>query len=69
MSNGLKKTGLWRAPRYTDTRVDEVFAVKKPRFKIASGKENAKVTILFARLMAHLVYSINIFIKSLIPRC
>ncbi|KAL9332178.1 hypothetical protein ACSQ67_001788 [Phaseolus vulgaris] len=42
VSNGLKKTGLWRAPRYTDTRVDEVFAVKKPRFKIASGKENAK---------------------------
>ncbi|XP_027914940.1 protein downstream neighbor of Son [Vigna unguiculata] len=42
VSNGLKRTGLWKPPRYTDTRVDEVFAAKKPRFKIASGKENAK---------------------------
>ncbi|KAK7396798.1 hypothetical protein VNO78_17957 [Psophocarpus tetragonolobus] len=42
VDNGFKKPGLWRAPRYTDTRVDEVFAAKKLRFKIASGKENAK---------------------------
>ncbi|RDX97038.1 Protein downstream neighbor of Son [Mucuna pruriens] len=42
VDNGFKKMGLWRAPRYTDTRVDEVFVAKKPRFKIASGKENAK---------------------------
>ncbi|BAT86391.1 hypothetical protein LR48_Vigan03g293000 [Vigna angularis] len=42
VSNGLKRTGLWKPPRYTDTRVDEVFAAKKPRFKIASGKENSK---------------------------
>ncbi|KAG4916555.1 hypothetical protein JHK87_054112 [Glycine soja] len=42
VDNGFKKTRLWKPPRYTDTRVDEVFAAKKPRFKIASGKENAK---------------------------
>ncbi|TKY61886.1 downstream neighbor of Son [Spatholobus suberectus] len=42
VDNGFRKTGLWRNPRYTDTRVDEVFAAKKPRFKISSGKENAK---------------------------
>ncbi|QCD79515.1 Donson [Vigna unguiculata] len=41
VSNGLKRTGLWKPPRYTDTRVNEVFAVKKPKFKIASGKENS----------------------------
>ncbi|XP_020227419.2 uncharacterized protein LOC109808718 [Cajanus cajan] len=42
VDNGHNKKGLWRAPRYTDTRVDEVFTAKKSRFKIASGKENAK---------------------------
>ncbi|KAK7284747.1 hypothetical protein RJT34_19500 [Clitoria ternatea] len=42
VDNGLKKPVLSRPPRYTDTRVDEVFAAKKPRFKIASGKENVK---------------------------
>ncbi|WVY89076.1 hypothetical protein V8G54_037926, partial (chloroplast) [Vigna mungo] len=42
VSNGLKTAGLWKPPRYTDTRVDEVFAAKKPRLKIASGKENEK---------------------------
>lgn len=42
VDNGFRKTRLWRPPRYTDTRVDEVFAAKKPRFKAASGKENAK---------------------------
>ena len=47
MSSGLKRIGLWKPPRYTDTRVDEVFAAKKPRFKVASGKENGKVTIYF----------------------
>ncbi|CAJ1881385.1 unnamed protein product [Sphenostylis stenocarpa] len=49
VNNGLKQSGLWRAPRYTDTRVDEVFAAKKPRFKIASGKENAKEIPSFAQ--------------------
>ncbi|KAH1258902.1 hypothetical protein GmHk_03G008511 [Glycine max] len=42
VDNGFKKSKLWKPPRYTDTRVDEVFAAKKSRFKIASGKENAK---------------------------
>ena len=43
MDNGFKKSKLWKPPRYKDTRVDEVFAAKKSKFKIASGKENAKV--------------------------
>ena len=50
MDNGFKKTRLWKPPRYTDTRVDEVFAAKKPRFKIASGKENAKVIMFLPNL-------------------
>ena len=31
-------------------RVDEVFAAKKSKFKIASGKENAKVIMFFSHL-------------------
>ena len=42
VDNKFKKPGLFRAPRYTDTRLDEVFAAKKPRFKIISGMENVK---------------------------
>lgn len=42
VDNRFKKPGLFRAPRYNDTRLDEVFATKKPRFKIPSGKENVK---------------------------
>ncbi|XP_040862759.1 serine decarboxylase 1-like [Glycine max] len=42
VDNGFKKSKLWKPPRYKDTRVDEVFAAKKSKFKIASGKENAK---------------------------
>ncbi|XP_038903201.1 protein downstream neighbor of Son isoform X2 [Benincasa hispida] len=40
--NGLKKPGLFRAPRYIDTRMDEVFPVKKSRLRILSGKDNPK---------------------------
>lgn len=40
--NGIKKSGMFRAPRYTGTRLDEVFAAKKPRFRTVSGKENVK---------------------------
>ncbi|XVF07479.1 hypothetical protein REPUB_Repub06bG0142700 [Reevesia pubescens] len=42
MDNGLKKPDLPRNPRYIDTRMDEVYPVKKSRFKLLSGKENAK---------------------------
>ncbi|KAK7337349.1 hypothetical protein VNO77_17916 [Canavalia gladiata] len=42
VGNGFTKPGLSKAPRYIDTRVDGVFAAKKTRFRIASGKENAK---------------------------
>lgn len=39
----LKKPELFRNPRYTDIRMDEVYAAKKSRFRTLSGKENAKV--------------------------
>ncbi|KAI4300615.1 hypothetical protein L6164_033971 [Bauhinia variegata] len=42
VDNDLKRPGLSRNPRYTDTRVDEVFPAKKSRFRILSGKENVK---------------------------
>jgi len=50
VDNGFKKSKLWKPPRYKDTRVDEVFAAKKSKFKIASGKENAKVIMFFSHL-------------------
>ncbi|KAG7017532.1 Protein downstream neighbor of Son [Cucurbita argyrosperma subsp. argyrosperma] len=40
--NGFKKPGLLRNPKYIDTRMDEVFPVKKSRLRILSGKDNAK---------------------------
>ncbi|XP_059463104.1 uncharacterized protein LOC132191966 isoform X2 [Corylus avellana] len=40
--NGLRKPELSRNHRYIDTRMDEVFPVKKSRFRMVSGKENAK---------------------------
>ncbi|KAK4272644.1 hypothetical protein QN277_021167 [Acacia crassicarpa] len=40
--NGLKRPGLSRNPKFIDTRVDDVFPVKKSRFRMTSGKENAK---------------------------
>ncbi|XVE96225.1 hypothetical protein REPUB_Repub02eG0203400 [Reevesia pubescens] len=42
MDNGFKKPDPPRNPRYIDTRVDEVYPAKKSRFKMLSGKENAK---------------------------
>lgn len=42
VGNGLKKSELSRNPRYIDTRMDEVYPVKKSRFRMLSGKENAK---------------------------
>jgi hypothetical protein len=41
--NGLRKPELSRNLRYIDTRMDDVFPVKKSRFRMLSGKENAKV--------------------------
>lgn len=43
MDNGLKKPEISKNPRYIDTRMDEVFPVKKSRVRMLSGKENAKV--------------------------
>lgn len=43
MNNGLKKPELSRNPRYIDTRMDELYPAKKSRFRMLSGKENAKV--------------------------
>ncbi|XP_022158390.1 protein downstream neighbor of Son-like isoform X2 [Momordica charantia] len=42
LGNGLKKPVLLRNPRYIDTRMDEVYPVKKTRLRILSGKDNAK---------------------------
>ncbi|XP_022747444.1 protein downstream neighbor of Son-like isoform X2 [Durio zibethinus] len=42
MDNGLQKPDLPRNPRYIDTRMDGVYPAKKSRFKLLSGKENAK---------------------------
>ncbi|CAK8562078.1 unnamed protein product [Lathyrus sativus] len=45
MDNRLKKPGSFRAPRYNDTRLDDVFFAKKPRYRHAYGKENVKVSL------------------------
>lgn len=50
---GFKKQGSFETPRYTDTQLDEVFAAKKSRFRVASGKENAKV-IIFSQLLTNI---------------
>lgn len=42
VDNGLKKPEISKNPRYIDTRMDEVFPVKKSRVRMLSGKENAK---------------------------
>ncbi|KAB1222510.1 Protein downstream neighbor of Son [Morella rubra] len=42
VDNGLRKPEQSRNLRYIDTRMDEVFPVKKSRFRMLSGKENAK---------------------------
>ncbi|XP_058734767.1 uncharacterized protein LOC131606588 isoform X2 [Vicia villosa] len=46
-SSKFKKPGLFKAPRYNDTQLDDVFSAKKPRFIGASGKENVKVNLYF----------------------
>ena len=50
VDNVAKRPGLLKNPRYANTRVDEVFPAIKSRFRVVSGKENAKV-IIFAKLM------------------
>ncbi|XP_054804413.1 uncharacterized protein LOC129307463 isoform X2 [Prosopis cineraria] len=42
VDNGLKRPGLSRNSKFIDTRVDDVFPAKKSRFRMTSGKENAK---------------------------
>ncbi|KAJ7975915.1 Protein downstream neighbor of Son [Quillaja saponaria] len=42
VDNGIKRPEFSRNPRYIDKRVDEVFPVKKSRFRMLSEKENAK---------------------------
>lgn len=49
--NGFKKPGLLRNPKYIDTRMDEVFPVKKSRLRILSGKDNAKVSALLLKIL------------------
>ncbi|KAM7499997.1 hypothetical protein LguiA_024411 [Lonicera macranthoides] len=47
-ASGLKKSDLSKNPRYIDTRMDELFPVRKnsTRFRLLSRKENAKENIL-----------------------
>ncbi|RYR55525.1 hypothetical protein Ahy_A06g030724 isoform A [Arachis hypogaea] len=54
-----KRLGLTGAPRYVETRVDGVFPAKKSRFRVVSGKDNAKVN-RFPKLR---------FIMLLFPGC
>ncbi|PON40807.1 Donson [Trema orientale] len=42
LNNGLKKPESSKNPRYIDTRMDELYPAKKSRFRMLSGKENAK---------------------------
>lgn len=53
MVHGLKKPESSKAPRYIDTRVDEVFPVKKSsdRFRMLYGKEKIKVRIVTFKLV------------------
>ncbi|RVW11959.1 hypothetical protein CK203_091839 [Vitis vinifera] len=39
----LKKQDVFEVPRCIDTRMDGVFPAKKSRFRMLSGKENAKI--------------------------
>lgn len=48
VGNGFRKPGSFKPPRYTETRLDEVFTAKKSRFRVVSVKENAKVVIVFS---------------------
>ncbi|KAJ4840091.1 hypothetical protein Tsubulata_009910 [Turnera subulata] len=43
LDNGVKKSDPQRNPRYIETRVDEVYPVKKSRFAMLSAKENTKL--------------------------
>ncbi|XLS96419.1 hypothetical protein HN51_039154 [Arachis hypogaea] len=44
-----KRLGLTGAPRYVETRVDGVFPAKKSRFRVVSGKDNAKKVHLWSK--------------------
>ncbi|KAK9290379.1 hypothetical protein L1049_008548 [Liquidambar formosana] len=45
MTHGLKKLDSLKNPKYIDTRMDEVFPVRKSRLRMFSGKENTKESI------------------------
>ena len=45
MDNWLRKPDASRTPRYINTRMDEVYPVKKSRLRMLSVKESAKVII------------------------
>ncbi|CAK7342145.1 unnamed protein product [Dovyalis caffra] len=42
VDNGLRKSDASRTPRYIDTRMDEVYPVKKSRLRMLSVKDSAK---------------------------
>lgn len=47
VDNGFRKLDS-RTPRYIDTRMDEVYAVKKSRLRMLSVKDNTKVFTFFS---------------------
>jgi hypothetical protein len=49
VDNGPRKPDASRTPRYIDTRMDEVYPVKKSRLRMLSVKDSAKV-IIFSSL-------------------
>ncbi|CAN1772584.1 Protein downstream neighbor of son homolog [Linum perenne] len=46
VENGLKKPDVSRNPKYTDTRLNELYPVKKSRFGTLPVKGNAKVSLV-----------------------
>ncbi|OIW11398.1 hypothetical protein TanjilG_10716 [Lupinus angustifolius] len=62
LDNGFKKSGLSGILRYTGTRVDELFPAKKSRFKIVSGKENAKENAFLEK--SSILKNLSVFANS-----
>ncbi|MED6168479.1 hypothetical protein PIB30_011906 [Stylosanthes scabra] len=42
MDNVDERSGMLRSPKFTNSRVDEIFPARKSRFGVVAGKENSK---------------------------
>ncbi|RVW11981.1 hypothetical protein CK203_091853 [Vitis vinifera] len=62
----LKKQDAFEVPRCIDTRMDGVFPAKKSRFRMLSGKENAKedISAAPAGCLKNICVSLNSVVKS-----